>query len=218
MDIKSVKDKINLSNQAVLGTVITIALFIAIIGIYYYFIYSGLSAKALAKESVLNTVKAKYNSYLILTRSYPALLRQDKNLEKEFSGLLGELPSKKNIPQLLMKISNYEKQLNLNLKMFKPGKGVARGFYKTVPFSMNISGDFYNVYKFFYKLSVMKRIIDIHSVSITKTSKGSKVSVSFEGTSFSFIGALPEKPIKKPVNKKAGSGSPALKTGGAVKK
>ena len=206
MDIKSIKSKINFGNPAVLGTVISIILFIAIMGIYYYFVYSGLRAKALQKQTELNGITAKYNSYLATVRSYPALLKQYKKLNKEFAGLLEELPSKKNIPQLLMKISNYEKALNLNLKMFKPEKGAAKGFYETVPFSMNISGDFYNVYKFFYKLAVMKRIVDVHNVAISRASKGHKVSVSFNGTAFSFIGAPPAKPPVKTAAK-----APAVK-------
>lgn len=205
MDIKLVKSKINFGNPAVLGTAISIVLFIVIMGIYYYFIYSGLRAKASQKQTELSQITAKYNSYLALVRSYPVLLKQDRKLNEEFASLLLELPSKKNIPQLLMKVSNYEKILNLNLKMFKPEKGIAKGFYKTVPFSMNISGDFYNVYKFFYKLAVMKRIVDVHNVAIARTSKERKVSVSFSGTTFSFIG------VPKARRLKAGK-----KNGGAV--
>ncbi len=191
MNIESIKSKIDLKNPKVLGLIIGIILFIVIVGIYYYFVYSGLKAKEAQKQNALSAATAKYNSYLALVRSYPLLLKQDKKLNKEFAGLLLELPSKKNIPQLLMKISNYEKVLNLNLNMFKPEKGIAKGFYETVPFSMNISGNFYNVYKFFYKLAAMKRIIDVHNVSISKEAKGGKVSVSFNGTTFSFIGIVP---------------------------
>jgi Tfp pilus assembly protein PilO len=81
---------------------------------------------------------------------------------------------------------------------------------------MNISGDFYNVYKFFYKLAVMKRIVDVHNVAISRASKENKVSVSFNGTAFSFIGKHPAKPAKNTVKKAAGA--PAGKTGGTVKK
>ena len=88
MDIKSIKSKINFGNPAVLGTVISIILFIAIMGIYYYFVYSGLRAKALQKQTELSGITAKYNSYLATVRSYPALLKQYKKLNKEFAGLL----------------------------------------------------------------------------------------------------------------------------------
>jgi Tfp pilus assembly protein PilO len=202
MNLESIKSKIDLKNPKVLGIIISIILFIVIIGVYYYFIYSGLKSKEAQKQNALNAATAKYNSYLTLARSYPLILKQDKKLSKEFAGLLLELPSKKNIPQLLMKISNYEKVLNLNLNMFKPDKGMTKGFYETVPFSMNISGNFYNVYKFFYKLASMKRIVDVHGVSISKKAKDGNVSVSFQGTTFSFIGAVklksPVKPAQRP--------------------
>lgn len=221
MDIKTVKSKIDFGNPVFIGVTISIVLFIAIMGIYYYLIYSGLRIKEAQKETAFNQVKMKYDTDLSLVKSYPILLKQNKKLNKEFAGLLLELPSKKNIPQLLMKISNYEKALNLNLKMFKPENGITKGFYKTVPFSMNISGDFYNVYKFFYKLAVMKRIIDVNNVSISRTSNNNgdngKVSVSFNGTAFSFIGTPPVKRVQankikiKPANK-------GQKNGGVIKK
>ncbi len=201
MNLESIKSKIDLKNPKVLGVIISIILFIVIIGVYYYFIYAGLKAKEVQKQNTLNAATAKYNSYLTLVRSYPQTLKQYKKLNKEFAGLLLELPSKKNIPQLLMKISNYEKVLNLNLNMFKPDKGTAKGFYETVPFSMNISGSFYNVYKFFYKLASMKRIVDVHDVSISKKAKGGNVSVSFQGTTFSFIGMIRPKSTIKPAQK-----------------
>ena len=179
------------------GLIVSVAIFIIILGGYYFLSYSKLETRLSQKKAVLNTAKAKYNSYLALVKSYPVLMKQYKALSKEFASLVLELPPKKDIPGLLMKIANYEKLLSLNLKMFKPGKVVAKGFYEAVPFSMDISGNFYNVYKFFYKLATMKRIVDVHDVSISNGAKGQKVSVSFNGTTFSFTGTPPQKLVKK---------------------
>lgn len=194
MDIK--KLKIDFKSPTVIGIVLGFVLFIVIMAVYYYMVYSGLTVKLNRKEAVLRGVRARYSSYLVLVKSYPMLVKKLGVLNKEFAYLIRELPPKKDIPGLLMKISNYEKALHLNLKMFKPGRAVPKGFYEAVPFSMNISGDFYNVYKFFYKLASMRRIVDVHSVSITKGSNTQKVSVGFKGTTFSFIGS-PTKKLKK---------------------
>ena len=51
MDIKSIKSKIDFGNPAVLGTAISIVLFIVVMGIYYYFMYSGLRAKVSQKQA-----------------------------------------------------------------------------------------------------------------------------------------------------------------------
>ncbi len=194
MDIK--KLKIDFKSTVALGLIISFVLFIVIMAVYYYLIYSGLALKLNQKEGTLRGVRAKYASYLILVKSYPMLVKKSSALNKEFAYLVKELPSKKDIPGLLMKISNYEKALHLSLEMFKPGKIIPQGFYEAVPFSMHISGDFHNVYKFFYKLASMKRIVDVHDVSITKDSNTQRVSVGFRGTTFSFIGSPPKK-IKK---------------------
>ncbi|HEC25288.1 MAG TPA: hypothetical protein ENI54_04680 [bacterium] len=197
MVFKKLQFKMDFRNPAVFLAAISVALFIVIIGIYYYSVYSGLQTKLSQRETILTGVTTRYKTYIKLVESYPVLLKRDRKLKKEFASLLLELPSKKNIPQFLMEISNYEKVLSLNLKMFKPGKPVAKGFYEEVPFLMSISGNFHNVYKFFYKLASMKRIVDIHDVSMSRTSKGHKISVEFKGTAFSFIGVPPIKHTRR---------------------
>ncbi|MHB1679714.1 MAG: pilus assembly protein PilP [bacterium] len=183
---------INFKNKIFIGVVIGAVIFIAILAIYYFMFFTALETSLNQKQSSLNIVKTRYTSYLSEVKTYPALVKKQKKLDIEFLSLLTELPSKKNIPGLLMQVSNYAKALHLNLDMFKPGKAVPKSFYEEVPFSMNISGSFFNVYKFFYKLADMNRIVDVHNVSITgNSSKHHKINVSFEGTTFSFIGALP---------------------------
>ncbi len=183
---------INFKNQIFIGVVIGAVIFIAIIAIYYFMFFTALQTSLNQKQSSLNIVKTRYTSYLSEVRAYPALVKKQKKLGIEFLSLLTELPSKKNIPGLLMQVSNYAKALHLNLDMFKPGNVAPKSFYEEVPFSMNISGSFFNVYKFFYKLADMNRIVDVHNVSIVgNSSKNHQVAASFEGTTFSFIGALP---------------------------
>ena len=183
---------INFKNPIFIGVVIGAVIFIAITAIYYFVFFTALQTSLNQKQSSLNIIKTRYTSYLSEVRAYPALVKKQKKLDTEFLSLLTELPSKKNIPGLLMQVSNYAKALHLNFDMFKPGIVAPKSFYEEVPFSMNISGSFFNVYKFFYKLADMNRIVDVHNVSIAgNSSKNHQIAVSFEGTTFSFIGALP---------------------------
>jgi hypothetical protein len=55
MNLESIKSKIDLKNPKVLGAIISIVLFIVIIGVYYYFIYSGLKSKEAQKQNTLNS-------------------------------------------------------------------------------------------------------------------------------------------------------------------
>ena len=217
MDFQSIRSKINLDNKVLIGAVAGVAIFLVLFGAYYHFLYTKLKAKAAQKETALTGLKSKYESYVALVKSYPNLLKEEQRLTKEFIKLLPEMPPKKDIPQLLMKISNLEKLLGLNLKMFKPEKTAMAGFYETVPFAMNITGDFYDVYKFFYKLAAMERIVDVSNVSLSKASGENKVSVGFSGTAYSFTGVPPVAALKNTV--KAGAVQAAKKiAGGAVKR
>ncbi|RZD15976.1 MAG: hypothetical protein EVJ46_07200 [Candidatus Acididesulfobacter guangdongensis] len=183
---------INLKSKIFIGIVAGAVIFIAILAIYYFMFFSSLETSLNQKQSSLNIVKTRYASYITEVRTYPALVKKQKRLEIEFLSLLAELPSKKNIPGLLMEVSNYAKALHLNLDMFKPEKVAPKSFYEAVPFSMSISGSFFNVYKFFYKLADMNRIVDVHNVSIAGSASKHNVAVSFNGTTFSFIGVMPK--------------------------
>ncbi len=194
MDIKN----INLKNPVIIGVIVSIVIFAVIILVYYFIFFSPLKTTLAQKKSSLSMLKIKYNSYVAEVRQYPALVKRVKYLKAKFQRLLVELPSRKDIPGLLMKIANDEKVLHLNLVMFKPGKVIVKSFYEVVPFSINISGAFFNVYKFFYKLAGMKRIVDVHNVSISsKNALNGKIAVSFKGTTFSFLGHAPIKKNKK---------------------
>ena len=193
MDIKN----INLKNPIIIGVAVSIVIFAVIVLVYYFMFFSPLKTTLTRKKSTLNMLKIKYNSYITEVRQYPMLVKREKYLEAKFQRLLIELPSRKDVPGLLMKVANDEKILHLNLVMFKPEKAIVKSFYEVLPFSLNISGDFFNVYKFFYKLATMKRIVDVHNVSISsKNASTSKISVSFKGTTFSFLGPAPVKKIK----------------------
>ncbi len=183
---------INFKNKIFLEIVASIVIFIAILAVYYFMFFSSIETSLNQKQSSLNIVKTRYTSYISEVRTYPSLVKKQKKLEVEFLSLLTELPSKKDIPGLLMEVSNYAKALHLNLDMFKPEKVSPKSFYEAVPFSMNISGSFFNVYKFFYKLADMNRIVDVHNVSIAGNASKHNVAVSFDGTTFSFIGVMPK--------------------------
>jgi type IV pilus assembly protein PilO len=183
---------INFKSKIFIGIVAGAVIFIAILAVYYFMFFSSLETSLNQKQSALNIVKTRYVSYMAEVRTYPALVKKQRRLEVEFLGLLSELPSKKDIPGLLMEVSNYAKALHLNLDMFKPGKVAPKSFYEAVPFSMSISGTFFNVYKFFYKLADMNRIVDVHDVSIAGNASKHNVAVSFNGTTFSFIGVMPK--------------------------
>jgi type IV pilus assembly protein PilO len=183
---------INFKSKIFIGIAAGTVIFAALLAIYYFMFFSPLETSLNQKKSSLSIVKTRYTSYLAEVRTYPALVKKQKGLEIEFLSLLTELPSKKNIPGLLMEVSNYAKALHLNLDMFKPGKVAPKSFYEAVPFSMSISGSFFNVYNFFYKLADMNRIVDVHNVSISGNTSKDNVAASFEGTTFSFIGVMPK--------------------------
>ena len=104
MDTKLARN-IKFNGPAGYGLIVSVAIFIIIMGGYYFLSYSKSEARLSQKKGVLNTVKAKYDADLALVRSYPVLVKQYEALNKEFASLVLELPSKKDIPGLHKNLS-----------------------------------------------------------------------------------------------------------------
>ena len=70
----------------------------------------------------------------------PALKQQLKDIEETFGGLLKRLPSKSEIAELLVDISQQGLGAGLEFELFKPGDEQPRDFYAEVPIEIKVVG------------------------------------------------------------------------------
>ena len=87
-------------------------------------------------------------------------------VEAEFQEALMLLPNAREIPSLLKTITDLGNDSNLEFLLFTPKREVPRGFFIEIPVSIQVSGSYHDVATFFYKVGLMKRIVNILDVSM----------------------------------------------------
>ncbi len=101
---------------------------------------------------------------------------QMKEMEQSFGTMLRQLPSKTEIDDLLVDISQTGLASGIDFKLFKPGKEIQKDFYAEFPIEMEMTGDYHRFGRFVSGIAALPRIVTLHDISIkeSKQSEGSK--------------------------------------------
>ena len=100
-----------------------------------------------------------------------ALKQQLKDIEETFGDLLKRLPSKSEIAELLVDISQQGLGAGLEFELFKPGDERPRDFYAEVPIEIKVVGSYHQFGNFISGVSDLPRIVTNNKLKIYKDKK-----------------------------------------------
>ena len=175
-----------------LGAMAAIAL-LFLVG-YYVLVYRDASQRA---ES-LRAQELELERRLSEVRSVAANLQDFEEeiarLELKLSGVLRQLPDKKELEVLLTDISNLGKQSGIEIKSFKRKEEISHGFYAEVPIDIELEGEYHDVAHFFDMLGRLPRIVNMGSIK-TKVAEenleSTRLKVEGTATTYRFEGKAP---------------------------
>ena len=98
--------------------------------------------------------------------------QQLADIERSFGALLRQLPSKTEVPNLLVDISQTGLAAALEEKLFQPGQEVKRDFYAELPIHIQLTGSYHEFGAFVSGIAALPRIVTLHDIQITPISKG----------------------------------------------
>jgi type IV pilus assembly protein PilO len=113
---------------------------------------------------------------------------------------LGELPLKKEIPNLLTSIGDLAKEKGLEILRFKPTAEKNKDFYAEVPVTLKLAGSYHQAAAFFDAVSKMERIVNIQGLTLggAKAVKGkTTLAVACNAITFRFVEKSTESKGKK---------------------
>jgi type IV pilus assembly protein PilO len=99
--------------------------------------------------------------------------QQMQEMKRSFGTMLRQLPSKTEIAELLVDISQTGLSNGLEFELFKPEAEVPEDFYAVLPIKIKVTGDYHEFGKFVSDVAVLPRIVTLHDINITP-SKGDK--------------------------------------------
>ena len=144
---------------------------VAVIAMAYFLAWKPkkpeLDAARAEEASLLATLEGKARKAANLD-AYKAQLQE---MEQSFGAMLRKLPNKTEVPNLLIDISQQGSGAGLEQKLFQPGAQVTKDFYAELPIKMKLTGNFHAIGAFVSGIAALPRIVTLHDVDITSTSK-----------------------------------------------
>jgi type IV pilus assembly protein PilO len=143
---------------------ILLGLIILLSAAFYSFLYSP-RAEELAKLN--ESIEAAQNEKSIKQKraaNLPKLQQELGELDIRLKEAIAQLPSKKEIADLLSSIATKAQESGLDINLFRPKPESYKDFYAEIPVDINIKGTFHNVIMFFDAVGRLTRLINIDNV------------------------------------------------------
>ncbi|HQH25924.1 MAG TPA: type 4a pilus biogenesis protein PilO [Oligoflexia bacterium] len=176
---------------------------------YFFLFYRDMGAKLQETRQAVEKLDDEIRQKTAIVAKLPEFEKEVERLDIELNKALRELPDKKEIDQLLARISDKAKDSGLDIRLFQPQNEQLRDFYAEVPVQIEVMGSFHQVATFFDEVARLERIVNVDEFSIIEPKvKDEDVTVktSAIATSFRFLseGERPQEDGKKRQRRRAG--------------
>ncbi len=174
---------------------ILVGVAVAVLCIYGFTLYSGVSKKSVALERQLTQVQTKIAESRAVASNLKRFKVKQQDLGAELETALRRLPNQKELPVLLTNMSSLGKKSGLEIRSFKPAPEVNRGFYAEVPISIEFLGRYHEAGIFFDRLSRLSRIVNITELKMSLADPKALVpvlKVQGTATTFRFVDVPPD--------------------------
>ncbi len=149
--------------------IVLLVILLAVIAGAYYYLLLGPEQQRLARlKDDLNKAITDLNKSKAIRQDLAKFKEQVVKLNQELQVARTQLPSEKEIPELLKNISSIGKESSLDFILFRPKAEEIQQFYAKVPIDLNVVGTYHNVGLFFDRVSKLPRIINVIDFNMTR--------------------------------------------------
>lgn len=146
----------------------------AIVAIFILVLFLGYKLLILDQFDALEVVELKemelrksFEAKQKKASQLPSLKKQLEEMRFSFGTLVRQLPSKTEIPGLILDISEKGIYHGLDIDLFKPGANQKKEFYAEKPITIKVRGDYNQLAAFVSDISGLSRIVTIHNISLS---------------------------------------------------
>lgn len=144
--------------------------FVAVLGAGYWFDTSDqwdiLQAERAKEVELKQTFEFKQAKAVNLD----AYRQQLMEMKQSFGALLRQLPSKAEVADLLVDISQTGLASGLEFELFKPEPELHKDFYAELPITIKVTGDYHKFGNFVSGVAALPRIVTLHDATISHVS------------------------------------------------
>ncbi len=188
---------------------VLVSLLVVAADIYYVSLPQLDELDKLEQEEVsLKTAFENKQKKAINLPDYRAQLDQ---IEASLGEMLKQMPTKAEVANLLVDISQTGLASGLEFKLFQPGASIPKEFYSELPINIQVVGQYEELGLFVSGLASLPRIVTVHNVNIAplgkadKDNKGSQGDMAMSATIKTYNeGDAGSKPVNKAKPKRGG--------------
>ena len=153
---------------------ILVALLCVITGAYFYSFFTPQQQELDTMKKELSKLVEDLDKSKAISRDLEKYKAQVEQMNKELAVALTQLPTEKEIPEILKNISSLGKESQLEFTLFRPKPDEPQQYYAKVPIELSIVGSYHNTGTFFDKVSKQPRIINVvdFNMARVKDAKG----------------------------------------------
>lgn len=156
----------------------------------FFYIYQPKQRKMDILNIRAGELKKTLRENLEVTKGIQDIEEELKRINLNLLHAQAQLPTEKEIPSLLAKISDLGSLVGLEFLLFQPQPEVPTEFYNEVPIDIVIKGNYHMVAQFFDLIAHLSRIVNISDINMTNPefiNKNVILKTSCIATTFRFI-------------------------------
>ena len=146
--------------------------FVLLVGWYFFVSDQQDTLKTLAGKE--NQLKQEFSTKQAKSVNLEALQQQLDEMQDMLRQLLRQLPSKTEMPELLIDISQTAQSAGLETELFQPGPETPKDFYAEKPITLRMTGTYHQFGAFISGVASLPRVVilTLHDVSLTPKAPG----------------------------------------------
>jgi len=173
-------DPDNIGNWPILvRSLIIVACSVLVLGGVYYFDTQYQLEELDQHRAEETQLKSTFEKKQAKAASLDAYKAQMKEMEESFGTMLRQLPSKTEVADLLVDITQTGLASGLEFDLFQPKSEIPKEFYAELPIDIDIKGNYHQLGQFVSGIAALPRIVTIHNINI-QSSKGGGTTLSMK--------------------------------------
>ncbi len=161
---------------------IVIIFFAVAAGGSYYFVYRNKSEVLQRAEREEIDLKRTFETRQRRAANLNAYKAQLREMEVSFGAMLRQLPSRTEVPSLLVDISQTGLGAGLDERLFQPSEEIKKDFYAELPIKIRLQGQYHALAEFVSGIAALPRIVTLQDVTIQPARDGGPNDLSLDVT------------------------------------
>ena len=155
-----------------IGVVAVCFIALAIVG-FYVFVWQSRAPELAKLEAQESQLRAEFRTKHQKAVNLDLYKQQLAGIEKSFGAMLRQLPSKTEVDNLLVDISQTGLAAALDEKLFQPQTEIKKDFYAERPIKIRLTGSYHQFGEFVSGIAALPRIVTLHDIQIKSAEKSS---------------------------------------------